>query len=373
METADSERREHDLLAGAIDRRCRDIIDRWLRQLRAELRHRNVEPTALVDGIEDYLKNVAALLRGGSSGTAGGERVWAAIAKEHAITRVRQGFDIDELIQEFVLLRKILLGVLDEEGALTNRQQIDRIVDLIEAAVKLAVRSYVEHRDYQAKRTEAEHIGFVAHELRNPLSTAILMQRQLRKVLPPATKSQEQLYDVITRSHARLRMLIDRVLLVEQLDVGEVDYRPVSTTIGEILDPVLPAIVATAQAKGLLFDGQFEPHTPLDIDPILTASAIQNLLDNAVKYTDRGHVDLWIEQRPDEIVVHVRDQCAGIPEQELKRIFEPFHRGSTHKPGTGLGLAIARRAVERQGGSIHAESAIGVGCHFWLTLPQSVH
>ena len=77
-----------------------------------------------------------------------------------------------------------------------------------------------------------------------------------------------------------------------------------------------------------------------------------------------------VEPRREDVVFHVRDSCSGISEEDLRLIFEPFRRGHSGKAGTGLGLAIARHAVEAQGETIHVESAAGVGCHLWFTLPR---
>jgi signal transduction histidine kinase len=98
-------------------------------------------------------------------------------------------------------------------------------------------------------------------------------------------------------------------------------------------------------------------------------SAIQNLADNAVKFTDAGRVEITLEGRGAEAVIHVRDSCPGISAAELEKIFEPYERGSSEKPGTGLGLAIARRAISLMGGTIGAESSESRDCHFWLTVP----
>jgi hypothetical protein len=106
------------------------------------------------------------------------------------------------------------------------------------------------------------------------------------------------------------------------------------------------------------------------LDPVLTRAAVQNLVENAVKYTDEGLVELSLEDRPREVVIHVRDTCHGVSPEELETIFEPFSRGHSRKPGTGLGLAIARRSIEAQGGRIQAESPGDRGCHFWITLPK---
>ena len=78
-----------------------------------------------------------------------------------------------------------------------------------------------------------------------------------------------------------------------------------------------------------------------------------------------------MQDRPDELVVDVRDTCPGISPEELRTIFEPFKRGRNAKGGTGLGLAIARRAAEAQGGSISAQSSSHAGCQFSIRLPKA--
>src|SRR4030095_7790205 len=100
----------------------------------------------------------------------------------------------------------------------------------------------------------------------------------------------------------------------------------------------------------------YDPETEVYVDPLLTRSALQNIADNAAKYTDRGEVSVVVETGRDKLTVHVRDTCGGISKEEIQTIFEPFERGTTGKSGTGLGLAIARRAIEAQGGTIQAES-----------------
>jgi two-component system sensor histidine kinase ResE len=129
-----------------------------------------------------------------------------------------------------------------------------------------------------------------------------------------------------------------------------------------------------ADAKGLVLRPEYDRRLHVRADRELAASAIQNLLDNAVKYTDAGEVRLVAEPAADHITLHVLDNCPGLSEEELRIVFEPFERGRTRgKPGTGLGLAIAQRAIEAQGGTIGAESPGERGCHFWIALPRSVH
>jgi two-component system sensor histidine kinase TorS len=162
------------------------------------------------------------------------------------------------------------------------------------------------------------------------------------------------------------------VLLTEKLEAGRLEPRPVDVKVGELVDRATAAARWLALAKGLDFDVRCDPERTVRTDVELTQSALQNLVDNAAKYTDTGKVEVVVELEPEASwSVHVRDSCSGLSPEELRTIFEPFRRGHTSKSGTGLGLAIARRAIEAQGGTIHAESpgAPG-GCHFWFTLPR---
>src|SRR5690606_18427560 len=132
-----------------------------------------VELTQLRDGIPDYLAALGKLLTGGASKLDGdGSAIWSRIAREHGITRVRIGFDIDQLIHEFVVLRHVIRAVATEHGLPAIAAEAS-LADLIDAAISEAVRAYVGARDHDARRAQAENVGFITHELRNPLSTAV--------------------------------------------------------------------------------------------------------------------------------------------------------------------------------------------------------
>ena len=146
--------------------------------------------------------------------------------------------------------------------------------------------------------------------------------------------------------------------------------RPSEVTLGQIIEGALEGARLVAEQKGLVFKASYDPDIEVRIDPLLTRSAIENIADNAVKYTDSGTVAVTVEDRGDQFEVHLRDSCQGLSPEELATIFEPFERGASSKSGTGLGLAIARRAVEAQEGSIRVESRETSGCHFWITLPK---
>jgi signal transduction histidine kinase len=157
---------------------------------------------------------------------------------------------------------------------------------------------------------------------------------------------------------------------MERLQAGAVKPRLVEVREGELLGQATEAARLAAERKGLAFALCCVPERTVVLDPDLTRSTIQNLVDNAVKYTDAGRIEVVTEDLESSWSVHVHDNCHGLSGEELRTIFEPFRRGATSKRGAGLGLAIARRAIESQGGTIHAESPGAVGCHFWFRLPK---
>jgi signal transduction histidine kinase len=356
-------------LAGAFGRRREEIIRRWLERVTSDTGVSGVPLTELRDALPSYLAAICAeLVRREEPITLeqSGAAAWRAITTEHAITRVRMGFDVSQLVHEFIIFRRVLQEIAEEEAISTGTCGAI-VAEIVEAAIAVAVHAYVDARDYAARRAQAEHVGFITHELRNPLSTAKLASARLRRAASP---DQGPILEALERAHRRLEELVDSVLASQRLEAGGTPPRPERVVLAELLAEILATGRREAEAMGIRFEVRMDPALALEADPTLTRSAVQNLVENAVKYTDEGWVEVEAEDRGEEIVVHVRDTCHGLSPEELGTIFEPFWRGHSRKPGTGLGLAIARRAIELQGGRLQAESPGQRGCHFWLTLPR---
>lgn len=356
---------------GQIIEQHRDEIEqRWLHRVQRDIvTTPGVELTQLRDGIPDYL---VALVKALKNGTPSGESVdergesaWSKVARDHGITRVRIGFDIGQLVHEFVVLRRVIYEVVRESDPAFSTAD-PTLTDLLDSGISAAVQAYVDARDYEARRAQAANIGFLIHELRQPLSTAMVTSSLVRT---SAVTDQLPSLDRLDRTLRRMADLIDRLLLTEKLEAGEVTLHPREITLRELMEPV-EILRKAAELKGLRFHVAYDPDGTLVVDPTLTRSVIRNLVENAVKYTDQGEVDVSVTLTREEMVFDVCDTCQGLSPEELRTIFEPFKRGRTEKSGTGLGLAIARRAAEWQGGHIQAESPGPSGCHFTVKLPR---
>lgn len=357
-------------LGQIIEQQRHEIEQRWLERVRRDVvKKPGVELTQLRNGMPDYLVELAKALRGtkslGECLDQRGESAWSKVARDHGITRVRIGFDISQLVHEFVVLRRVLFDIVQKHDPELCPTDTD-LTELLDSAIGVAVQSYVDARDFEMRRAQAANIGFLIHELRQPLSTALLTSASLRT---RAVSEQLPKLDALERNLRRIAELINSVLLTEKLEAGEVQLQLRETTLGELMEPV-ESLRKAAERKGLRFRATYDPELTVVVDPTLTRSVIQNLVENAVKYTDHGVIDVSVTQARDEIVLNVCDTCQGLSPEELLTIFEPFKRGRTNKSGTGLGLAIVRRAVEAQGGRIHAESPGPSGCRFTVRLPR---
>jgi signal transduction histidine kinase len=225
-------------------------------------------------------------------------------------------------------------------------------------------------------RLKSEFVSVVSHELRGPLATVEQLVYFLRDGMAgPVTEKQTE---ILTRIYLRSHELIE--LTHNLLDLSRLE----AGTLIRDLEP-LPLAPLLAQGAELHQGGARAKRIEITIDvaddvpPVAAdrtplATAISNLVGNAVKYTpEGGTITLDLTRRDDEVVVSVRDTGLGIAAEELSRIFDRFYRIKNDKtrwiPGSGLGLAVARDIVRAHGGRIEVDSEVGKGSAFRIVLP----
>ena len=223
-----------------------------------------------------------------------------------------------------------------------------------------------------ASRHKSEFLANMSHELRTPLNAIIgftrIVMRRSREVLEP--KQYENLERILTSSE-QLLALINSILDLSKVEAGRVELHP-----GEVgLAPVLEQCMRTVEplAKVTLvkeFDGELPP---MYVDEEKLRQIVINLLSNAVKFTQRGAIRVKAQAANGSVAIAVSDTGIGIPPDKLELIFQEFEQADASSTrlygGTGLGLAIARRLARLMGGDITAESVLGSGSTFRLTLP----
>ena len=228
-----------------------------------------------------------------------------------------------------------------------------------------------------ADRLKSEFIANVNHELRTPLTNLVLYYQMLRA--QPTVKTEERL-DVIGRELQRLRGLIEELLNLSRLDLGQVAFRPSKCDLNILIQTLVNDRQALAEQRGLILETELLPDIePVDLDESTMVQAVSNLLTNALNYTPSGGRVLvrtmkTLAGSEFEVGFSVEDTGPGINDEDLPHLFERFYRGGAGRqsgaPGTGLGLAIVKQVVELHHGRIDVENgANGGGAIFTIWLP----
>jgi PAS domain S-box-containing protein len=227
-------------------------------------------------------------------------------------------------------------------------------------------------------RAKSEFLANMSHEIRTPMNSVIGLADLLGDMQP--TPRQRQYLDMIRTSGAALLTLINDVLDLSKIEAGQLELDLVPVDLRELLQEITGLIAFNAQSRGLEVVCRLAPGVPPQVllDPSRLRQVLTNLLNNAAKFTPRGHVYLNVEpvggdDEHMELRFAVADTGIGIAPENLERIFEKFTQaeaGTTRRfGGTGLGLSISRHLVGLMGGRIFVASQPGQGAEFSFTIP----
>jgi signal transduction histidine kinase len=231
----------------------------------------------------------------------------------------------------------------------------------------------------QANRAKSEFLTTMSHELRTPLNAvAGYSDLLLMGVRGELTEAQREDLERIKRSGQYLLGLINDVLNFAKLEAGQVEFRVDELPTSQLLEGLEDLIRPQMNAKGLLYHhGDCRTDEAVRVDPEKVRQILLNLLTNAAKFTEPGgEIALSCDVDGHSVRIAVHDNGRGIAEDQLARVFDPFVQVDRHltpqsQQGVGLGLAISRDLAIGMGGKLEAESAVGRGSTFTLTLPRS--
>ena len=234
------------------------------------------------------------------------------------------------------------------------------------------VDDVTERRRLEAVRTD--FVANISHELKTPVGAIGLLAETLQAEDDPEVT--ERLATRIQNEALRVGRTIEDLLQLSRIELGQVSpLEPVD--VDDIVLEAVERIRPAAEQAGISVVADAVPdELRISGDRRQLTSALSNLLDNAVKYSDPGgSVELEATQVGDEVVISVADHGIGIPARDIERVFERFYRvdqaRSRQTGGTGLGLAIVRHVVANHHGSVEIESRLGEGSRFTLRLPAA--
>jgi signal transduction histidine kinase len=360
-------------LADCLHKQRDAILVLWRDQVSALSSARKLDLPTLNDHMPVWIVEMVALLRAPCDASKVGEEV-SPLA--HGVQRFTDGFDIEEVVSEYNILRDCVHDLAEREGVVlvgASRQVVNKIFD---DAIGSAVKSFAQSQALEVRRRRAEHLAFVAHDLRTPLSAITFSVHVLQQRLPATGPDPEnaRLLKILARNAKQLDTLVSNVLkentqLLTELAVNVerrvFDLWPVVETLIQDLHPVAEKVAARLV-------NQVPEDLDVRADAALVRRILQNLIANAIAYSPKGEVTVGArESTPAEgVECWVTDNGAGIPRDRLGKVFDPLET-DPEGDGLGLGLAIVKTFVEAHDGKVSVESVEGQGSTFRFTLPRA--
>jgi signal transduction histidine kinase len=363
-------------LAEALRRRIDRVIHRWTESVERHLPDADPLTSKQVrDSIPTVLEKIAAALE---SGRPEDTFVLSEVGVAHGVARFQENYNIEEVLIEYRILRRVIFDELhDAAGAQLSFNDAIPVDMGIDIALQQGVTSFVHHLTDQLKSAaaaESKYLSYLSHDLRNNLNSATLMLEMLAENFDALPQFSQEAQDIRSLRHSIFETVagMDRLLQAERLRKHQVTLKLGPVNLHRLVRDLFPHIVPKAMAKGLRVENAVPPGAAAHSDRELVVLVLQNLLGNAVKFSNRGTVR--VEAVEDELgwKILVKDEGPGIAPDKLAAIFEEFTRGETHgQPGLGLGLTIASHAARILGSQLTVESKLGQGSTFSFSLPPA--
>lgn len=258
------------------------------------------------------------------------------------------------------------------------RQNLEDMVEERTNKLKLATAKAEE-----ASRLKSEFLATMSHEIRSPMSGVLGMAELLLDT--PLTLEQRGLTKTILNSGEVLLNIIEDILDFSKIEANKLELDPIAVNMLELVDDVCMLYTSRARDKALELVVYYVPGSEQFVyaDPVRIRQVLGNLLNNAIKFTQKGYIVISVREEFDpslpedkvRLVFAVEDTGIGIEEKDKEKIFEKFSQANSSTTrnygGTGLGLSISRKLVELMGGRISVESEHGKGSKFEFSLPMT--
>ncbi|MBC7419850.1 MAG: HAMP domain-containing histidine kinase [Bdellovibrio sp.] len=290
-------------------------------------------------------------------------------AAHHGKEYLRLGYSLSHVVHSYGAMCQSITELATMKDARISPADFNILNGCLDVAIAAAVSEFQFRSNEASEEREIQHLGFLAHELRNALSSATVAHEMIKAGLVGSGGSTAT---VLEANLARMRNLIDRSLSEVRMRADS-DIFVEKFRLSDLLDQIVITAKVDANKKQQTIIVEADWKIEMEGDRQFILSAIANLIQNAIKYSKSAGT-IWLRSHLSEgnVFIEVEDQCGGIQTDKISSLFEPYLQANTDRSGLGLGLSITQRAVHLSAGKITVQNKPSIGCTFTIELPLKV-
>jgi two-component system phosphate regulon sensor histidine kinase PhoR len=365
---------ELDRLAALLVDERDALLDAWRLRVRKLPSAKRLDTPTLNDHIPSLIAEIALALSSRNHDPAqdGVENSPPA----HGLQRLEAGFDIEEVVAEYGMMRACIHERAEERGISMQAAPVRILNRVLDDAIGLAVKSYAEYQALEVQRRRNEHLAFIAHDLRTPLGAIMLATRILESRLSnlPADPDAMKMLRTLRRNGEQLEALVSGVLKENTQLLTELGVKVERRTfeLWPLVEMIVLDLMLLAGRSKTVLVNEVPEDVVLRADSGLVRRVFQNLITNAISYTPGGTIRIGARPEGPDTPAEcwVSDDGAGIPAARIDRVFDTLET-DPERDGTGLGLAIVKAFVEAHDGKVSVSSVESQGTTFRFTLPSA--
>lgn len=287
-------------------------------------------------------------------------------AAAHGQESLRLGYSLSQVVHSYGAICQSITEVATLKNIRISSEEFNVLNASLDVAIAAAVSEYQFESDKVSEQREIQHLGFLAHELRNALYGATVAHEMIKAGLVGAKGSTSS---VLEANLVRMRNLIDRSLFAVRMRADS-DLYIEKFNLLKLYEQVAITSGVDANKKNQSLITEIDPEIEIVGDSQIIISALANLVQNAIKYSKYGG-KIWVRAKVsiDKVFIDVEDQCGGIELENVQSLFEPYVQNSADRSGLGLGLALVQQAVHLSQGKISVQNLPNRGCKFIMEIP----